>query len=127
MRWARADRSGGTSDPRQRRLLNQLSLVAAGCVRLTISPACRYSALSSRMARSRSKPGQLAISRRLLVCTRMRVTAAASDPALNIAQWAVPLIALAGLCWVYFGRGRHIGKRPPPRSDLLADRQEAMA
>lgn len=54
-------------------------------------------------------------------------SAAAGDPALNFAQWAVPLAALGGLCWVYFGRGRHIGKRPPARGDLLADRQEAVA
>ena len=42
-----------------------LRCVAAGCERLTISPACRYRALSRRMARSRSMPGQSAISRRL--------------------------------------------------------------
>jgi ABC transport system ATP-binding/permease protein len=52
---------------RQRVLLNQPSLVAAGCVRLTISPACRYRPLSMRMARVRSKPGHSAISRRLVV------------------------------------------------------------
>jgi lipopolysaccharide export system permease protein len=63
----------------------------------------------------------------ILVVQLALQSAAASDPALNIAQWAVPLVALGGLCWVYFGRGRHIGKRPPPRGDLLADRQEAIA
>jgi lipopolysaccharide export system permease protein len=63
----------------------------------------------------------------ILVVQLALQSAAADDPALNIAQWAVPLIALAGLCWVYFGRGRHIGKRPAPRDDLLADRKEAVA
>ena len=63
----------------------------------------------------------------ILVVQLALQSAAASDPALNIAQWAVPLAALVGLCWVYFGRGRHIGKRPPPHGDLLAERQEAMA
>ncbi|MBI1255138.1 MAG: LptF/LptG family permease [Hyphomonas sp.] len=63
----------------------------------------------------------------ILVVQLALQSAAASDPALNIAQWAVPLVALGGLCWVYFARGRHIGKRPPPRGNLLADRQEAIA
>lgn len=63
----------------------------------------------------------------ILVVQLALQSAAASDPALNIAQWAVPLVALGGLCWVYFGRGRHIGKRPPARGDLLTDRQEAIA
>ena len=39
------------------KLPNQLSLVATGCVRLTISPPCRYSALSRRIARPRFRPG----------------------------------------------------------------------
>ena len=56
------DRSGV-----QNLLLNQPSLVAAGWVRLTIKPACRYRPLSMRMARSRSKPGQLEMSRKVLV------------------------------------------------------------
>jgi lipopolysaccharide export system permease protein len=63
----------------------------------------------------------------ILVVQLALQSAAAGDPGLNIAQWAVPLAALGGLCWVYFGRGRHIGKRPPARGDLLADRQEAVA
>ena len=67
-RWealsARLSRRSASSQP---------SLVAAGCVRVTIRPACRYSALSRRIARSRSKPGQLASSCRLVVCRCRRV------------------------------------------------------
>jgi lipopolysaccharide export system permease protein len=36
-------------------------------------------------------------------------SAAADDPALNLAQWALPLGVIGGLSWAYFGRGRHIG------------------
>ncbi len=36
-------------------------------------------------------------------------SAAADDPALNLAQWGLPLAVIGGLSWVYFGRGRHIG------------------
>lgn len=38
-------------------------------------------------------------------------SAAADDPALNVAQWAVPLVVIGGLSWVYFRRGRHIGAK----------------
>jgi lipopolysaccharide export system permease protein len=38
-------------------------------------------------------------------------SAAADDPALNVAQWAAPLVVIGGLSWVYFGRGRHIGAK----------------
>ena len=35
-------------------------------------------------------------------------SAAADDPALNLAQWALPLAVIGGLSLAYFGRGRHI-------------------
>ncbi len=54
-------------------------------------------------------------------------SAAADDPALNIAQWAIPLSAIGGLSWFYFRRGRHIGKQGPPRDSLLTARQGALA
>jgi len=63
----------------------------------------------------------------ILVVQLALQSAAGGDPGLNIAQWAVPLGALSGLSLVYFGRGRQIGKRPPPRGNMLADRQEALA
>lgn len=63
----------------------------------------------------------------ILVVQLALQSAAGGDPGLNIAQWALPLGALGGLGWVYFGRGRQIGKRPPPRGNMLADRQEALA
>jgi lipopolysaccharide export system permease protein len=52
---------------------------------------------------------------------------AANDPALNAVQWAVPLLVIASLSWVYFGRGRNIGKRPPPMGGVLISRDEAVA
>ncbi|MBK8199138.1 MAG: LptF/LptG family permease [Acidobacteria bacterium] len=51
---------------------------------------------------------------------------AANDPALNAVQWAVPLLVIASLSWVYFGRGRNIGKRPPPMGGVLISRDEAV-
>lgn len=52
---------------------------------------------------------------------------AANDPAINIAQWAVPLLVIGVLSWIYFRRGRHIGKRAPPASGVLISRDEAVA
>lgn len=63
----------------------------------------------------------------ILVVQLALQSAAGGDPGLNIVQWALPLGALGGLCWVYFGRGRQIGKRPPQRGNMLAGRQEAPA
>jgi len=51
---------------------------------------------------------------------------AANDPAINIAQWTVPLAVIGALSWIYFRRGRHIGKRPPPVSGVLIPRAEAV-
>lgn len=52
---------------------------------------------------------------------------AANDPAINIAQWVVPLLVIGVLSWVYFRRGRHIGKRAPPSGGVLISRDEAVA
>lgn len=38
-------------------------------------------------------------------------SAAADDPSLNIALWAVPLLASLILGWIYFGRGARIGRK----------------
>jgi lipopolysaccharide export system permease protein len=54
-------------------------------------------------------------------------SAAADDPALNIAQWAVPLGVIGALSWIYFRRGRHIGGRATPGDSLLDSRREALA
>lgn len=51
---------------------------------------------------------------------------AANDPAINIAQWTVPLAVIGALSWIYFRRGRHIGKRPPPVNGVLIPRAEAV-
>lgn len=40
-------------------------------------------------------------------------SAAASDPALNIALWCLPLIGGTGFAWIYFSRGARIGRRTP--------------
>jgi lipopolysaccharide export system permease protein len=53
-------------------------------------------------------------------------SAAADDPALNIAQWAVPLGVIGALSWIYFRRGRHIGGRATPGDSLLDSRREAL-
>ncbi len=63
----------------------------------------------------------------MLVVQLALQSAAADNPALNIVQWVIPLMVIGGLSWVYFGRGRHIGKRGPPRASLLTARQEAIA
>lgn len=63
----------------------------------------------------------------ILVMQLALQSAAGGDPGLNIAQWAVPLGALGGLCWVFFGRGSNIGKRPPPQDNMLTERKEALA
>ncbi|KCZ99929.1 putative permease [Hyphomonas polymorpha PS728] len=45
-------------------------------------------------------------------------SAAADDPQLNIALWAVPVLTSLMLGWIYFGRGARIGRKqriaPPP-------------
>jgi lipopolysaccharide export system permease protein len=54
-------------------------------------------------------------------------SAAAEDPMMNIAQWVLPILLIIILSWVYFGRGRNIGKRAPPTTGLLIPRREAAA
>jgi lipopolysaccharide export system permease protein len=54
-------------------------------------------------------------------------SAAAEDPMMNIAQWVLPILLIIILSWVYFGRGRNIGKRAPPTTGLLIPRREATA
>ncbi|KCZ51640.1 LptF/LptG family permease [Hyphomonas pacifica] len=44
---------------------------------------------------------------------------AASDPALNILQWLAPLSAIGALSYIYFARGRHLGKIERPHIDLF--------
>jgi lipopolysaccharide export system permease protein len=46
-------------------------------------------------------------------------SAAAGDPAMNILQWLLPIIVTAGLSYIYFSRGRRLGKRERPGADLL--------
>jgi lipopolysaccharide export system permease protein len=53
-------------------------------------------------------------------------SAAADDPALNSVQWIVPVGTITGLSWVYFRRGRHIGRRHP-REPLALTGREAHA
>lgn len=38
-------------------------------------------------------------------------SAAADDPSLNIALWAVPVLTGLALAWIYFGRGARIGRK----------------
>ena len=68
---------------------NQPSRTASGCERLTISPLCRYSALSSRVARSRSMPGQSASSFSVALA-RARWMAGVSAPVAGRASISSP-------------------------------------
>ena len=51
----------------------------------------------------------------VLIVQLVLQSAAANDPALNVLQWLVPLGIIAILSYIYFARGRHLGKvdRPP--------------
>jgi len=46
-------------------------------------------------------------------------SAAADDPAMNVLQWVLPIIVTAGLSYVYFSRGRRLGKRERPGADTI--------
>jgi len=46
-------------------------------------------------------------------------SAAAGDPAMNILQWLLPIIVTAGLSYVYFARGRRLGKRERPGAHAI--------
>ena len=49
-------------------------------------------------------------------------SAAADDPDLNVALWAVPLLTGGGLAWFYFGHGARIGRKQAeaqPRPDYV--------
>ncbi|MFN7056580.1 LptF/LptG family permease [Hyphomonas sp.] len=50
---------------------------------------------------------------------------AASDPAVNIALWLIPVLTSGTLAWVYFGRGARIGRASPrvERRPLLLRRR----
>lgn len=46
-------------------------------------------------------------------------SAAADDPAMNALQWILPITIMAGLSYVYFSRGRHLGSVERPQIDLF--------
>lgn len=52
---------------------------------------------------------------------------AASDPALNIVLWLLPILTGTALAWIFFGRGARIGRRQPQvqRRPLLLRRRPA--
>jgi lipopolysaccharide export system permease protein len=59
---------------------------------------------------------------------QLALQSAASDvPALNLVQWLIPLLTISGLSWIYFGRGRHIGRRSAPPGGLIEPQREAYA
>ena len=71
---------------------------------------------------------RLGYSRRIFVATsvalgfvilQVALQSAASDPALNVLQWAFPLIAIAVMSHIYFRRGRNIGPRQKHMRELL--------
>jgi len=46
-------------------------------------------------------------------------SAAADDPAMNALQWILPISIMSGLGYVYFSRGRHLGRIERPPIDLF--------
>lgn len=46
-------------------------------------------------------------------------SAAAGDPAMNVLQWVLPISVTAGLSYIYFSRGRRLGKLERPGIDRL--------
>ena len=46
-------------------------------------------------------------------------SAAADDPAMNALQWVLPICIIASLSYVYFSRGRHLGRVERPHIDLF--------
>lgn len=44
---------------------------------------------------------------------------ASNEPALNVLQWVVPILTIAGLSYLYFGRGRFIGAAPARKGPRL--------
>ncbi|MBD3769019.1 MAG: LptF/LptG family permease [Rhodobacterales bacterium] len=46
-------------------------------------------------------------------------SAAEDDPAMNIVLWILPIGVTAGLSYVYFSRGRHLGKVERPHIELF--------
>ena len=51
----------------------------------------------------------------VLIVQLVLQSAAANDPALNLLQWLAPLSVIGAFSYIYFARGRHLGKieRPP--------------
>lgn len=46
-------------------------------------------------------------------------SAAAGDPVMNVLQWVLPISVTAGLSYIYFSRGRRLGKLERPSIDRL--------
>lgn len=54
-----------------------------------------------------------------LILQLIAQSAAADDPALNILQWLIPISTIGILSYIYFSRGRHLGKVDRPEFDLF--------
>lgn len=55
----------------------------------------------------------------ILIIQLAAQSAAADDPAMNVLQWVLPISVSAALSYVYFTRGRHLGKIERPGADLF--------
>lgn len=55
----------------------------------------------------------------VLIVQLVAQSAAADDPIMNLLQWLLPIATGSGLSYIYFSRGRRLGRREPPRHDLL--------
>ena len=55
----------------------------------------------------------------VLIVQLVLQSASANDPALNVLQWLAPLSVAGTLSYIYFGRGRHLGKIERPQFDMF--------
>lgn len=55
----------------------------------------------------------------VLIVQLVAQSAAADDPTMNILQWLLPIGVTLGLSYIYFARGRHLGKIERPSIDLF--------
>ena len=58
----------------------------------------------------------------VLIVQLMAQSAAADDPAMNVLQWLLPISVTAALSYIYFRRGRSLGRIERPSIDLFHGR-----
>jgi lipopolysaccharide export system permease protein len=63
----------------------------------------------------------------VLIVQLVAQSAAADDPVMNVLQWVLPISITAGLSYIYFSRGRRLGKSERPSIDRLHENGGAPA